>query len=74
MHCKLRIKQTPVLFANISVTTARIFMKFYVVVNDYLVNLSSEFHEDLCEVLNARAHVLSRVHTFTTCAFVHRSS
>ena len=40
--------------------------KFYVVVNYYLVTLSFKFHEDLCidartNVVNARAHVLSRV-------------
>ena len=32
-------------FANISVTKARIFMKFYVVVNYYLVSLNLNFIE-----------------------------
>ena len=42
---------------------ARIFMKFYVVVNYYLVSLSLEFHEDLC--INARTTVVNaRARTF----------
>ena len=46
-------------FANISTTKARIFMKFYVVVNFYLVSLSFKFHEDPCintlpQVVNTR--------------------
>ena len=46
-------------------------MKFCVVVNYYLVSLSLKFHEDPCinvrtPVVNARAHVLSRVRAFTT--------
>ena len=48
-------------------------MKFYVVVNYYLGSLSFKFHEDSCinaraRDVNARAHVLSRVRTFKTCA------
>ena len=53
-------------------------MKFYVVFKYYLVSLSFKFHEDPCiivrtRVVNARAHVLSRVRTFTNCvrAFMH---
>ena len=68
-------------FANISKRKARILMKFYVVVNYYLVISSLKFHEDLCintctPVVNARAHVLSRVRAFTTRAraFMHGSS
>ena len=68
-------------FANISATKAWIFIKFYMVVNYYLLSLSSKFHEDPCintrtGVVNARAHVLSLVRVFMTCAraFVHRSS
>ena len=58
-------------FANISPTKAPIIMKFCVVVNYYLVSLSLKFHEDPCinvrtPVVNARAHVLSRVRAFTT--------
>ena len=56
-------------------------MKFYVVVNYYLVSLSFKFHKDLCinaraRAVNARAHVLSQVRAFTNCAsaFVHGSS
>ena len=51
-------------FANISATEARILMKFYMVVNYYLVNLSLKFHEDPC--INARARVIiARPHDFS---------
>ena len=56
-------------------------MKFYMVVNYYLVSLSIKFHEDPCinaraRVSNVRAHVSSQVRTFTTHvrASMHRSS
>ena len=42
------IKKDQHCFANISATKARIFMKFYVVVNCYLVNLILKFHDDPC--------------------------
>ena len=50
---------------------ARIFIKFYMVVNYYLVRLGIKFHEDLCitaraQVVDVRVHVLSRVCAFTT--------
>ena len=35
-------------FANISTTEARILMKFYMVVNYYLVSLGFKFYEDPC--------------------------
>ena len=65
------IKEHQYCFANISLTKARIFMKFYMVVNYYLVNFSFKFHEDQCinactRVVNARAQVLLRVRAFTT--------
>ena len=67
-------------FANISPTKARIFMKFYVVVNHYLVSLSFKFHEDWCRneparVVNARTRDKMCARTFTTraCAFMHES-
>ena len=41
-------------FANISATEARIFMKFYVVVNYYLVSVDFKFHGDLCTTTCAR--------------------
>ena len=46
-------------------------MKFYMVVNYYLVNFSLKFHEDPCinpraRVVNARVHILLRVRMFTT--------
>ena len=48
-------------------------MKFFVVVIYYLVSFSFEFHDDpsinvSARVVNMRAHVLSRVCTFTTRA------
>ena len=43
-------------FANISGTKAQIFMKFYVVVNFYLVSLSLNFHKDSC--INARQNAV----------------
>ena len=43
---KLLITESQFQFVNISVTEARIFMKFYVVVNYYLVSLNFKFHED----------------------------
>ena len=46
IHRKLMITESQFYFANISATKARIFMKFYVVVNYYLVSLSFKFHED----------------------------
>ena len=67
------IKKYQYCFANISITKARIFMIFYVVVNYYLVSLSLKFHEDSCidartNVVNARVHVLSRVRVYDSCA------
>ena len=46
-------------------------MKFHMVVNYYLVNLSFKFHEDPCinaraRVINVRARDLSRARAFTT--------
>ena len=55
---------------------ARIFMKFYVVVNLYLVSLSFKFHED--PFVNARARSgntricdITCAHAFTTCARIY---
>ena len=68
-------------FANISKTKALIFMKFYVVVNYYLVSLSLIFNEDPCintrsRVVNMSGHVILRVRAFLTRAraFVQGSS
>ena len=41
-------------FAIISISKAWIFMKFYVVVNYYLVSLSLKFQEDPCTSAHAR--------------------
>ena len=56
-------------------------MKFYMVVNLYLVSLSIKFHEDPyinahARVVNVCAHVLSGVRALTTRAraFMHKSS
>ena len=67
-------------FANISATKARIFIKFYVVVNFYLVSLSLKFHED--PSVNARVRVetvrirditCARAFTTRARAFMHGS-
>ena len=55
IHWKSMIKKHQYCFANISATEARIFMKFYMVVNYYLVILCIKFHSDWC--INARARV-----------------
>ena len=55
---------------------AQIFIKFYVVINYYLVNLNSKFHEDLCSnahtpVVNARTRINAQIFMkFGT--FVHK--
>ena len=53
-------------------------MKFYVVVNYYLVSLSSKFNKNPCtnaraQVVNARTRDKTCARAFTTlaCAFVH---
>ena len=66
IHWKSMIKKHQYYFANISATKAWIFMKFYVVINYYLVGLYLKFHKDSCinaraRVVNARTHVLSRL-------------
>ena len=71
IHWKLKYSESQYCFANISAMEARIFMKFYMVVNYYLVGLYLKFHKDLCisacaRVVNARTHVLSQVCAFTT--------
>ena len=80
IHWKSMIKKHQYCFANISATKARIFMKFYVVVNYYLVIICIKFHSDSCinaraRVVKARAHVLSQLHAFTTrtCEFTTRT-
>ena len=57
IHWKSMIKKHQYCFANISATEARIFMKFYMVVNYYLVILCIKFHSDWC--INARARVVN---------------
>ena len=61
-------------------TEAQIFMKFYAVVNYYLVSLSFKFHEDRdsnarARVVNARTRDKTCARAFITrmCAFMHRS-
>ena len=44
-------------FVNISGTKAWIFMKFYMLVNYYLVSFSFKFHKNQCT--NARAQVVN---------------
>ena len=80
MPWKLKFSESQYYFANIYTMEARIFMKFYVVVNYYLVNLSLKFHKDPCKT--ARARVLNAHTCDITCtrafmtrarASVHRS-
>ena len=80
IHGKLKYSESQYCFANISATEARIFMKFYVVVNYYLVSLSFKFPEDMCinacaVVINARIRDITRSRAFTTRGHVsiHRS-
>ena len=72
------IKKHQYCFANISATKARINMKFYVVINYYLVSFYFKFHEYSCinapaRVVKVHAHDLLRVRTFATRvpAFMH---
>ena len=53
IHRKLMSTESQFYFANISATEAQIFMKFYMVINYYLVSVLIKFHEDPCT--NARA-------------------
>ena len=62
IHWKLKYSESRYRFANISATKVWIFMKFYMMVNYYLVNLTFKVHKDLftnarVRVVNARAHV-----------------
>ena len=70
------IKKHQYCFANISATKAQVFMKFYVMVNYYLVSICIKFHEDSCinartRVVQARVHVLLRMRVFTTRALIY---
>ena len=64
-------------FANISGTKARIFMKFYMVVNYYLVSLSFKFHDDpskntRARVVNVRTWVKNmRARAYSSCACIY---
>ena len=80
IHWKLKYSENQYCFAYISATEAWIFMKFYVVVNYYLVSLSFKFHEDPCinartQVVNARIRDITCARAFTTHApaFMHGS-
>ena len=80
IHRKLLITESQSYFANISATEARIFMKFYVVVNFYLVSLSFKFHENpfvnaRARGGNARIRDITCAHAFLTRAraFMHGS-
>ena len=80
IHWKLKYSESWYCFAKISATEARIFMKFYVVVNFYLVSLSFKFHEDpfvnaRARGGNARIRDITCAHAFLTRAraFMHGS-
>ena len=64
------IKKHQYCFTNIFVTKALIFMKFYVVVNYYLVSLSLKFHDDPC--INAPARVVNARTCNKSCARTDR--
>ena len=71
IHWKSTFKKHQYCFANISPTKARIFLKFYAVVNFYLVRWSFKFHEDSC--INActrvvKAHANARI--YNSCAHI----
>ena len=71
IHRKLLITESQFYFANISATEAWIFMKFYMVVNYYLVRLSFKFHPCINEsarVVNARNRDRTCARAFTTRA------
>ena len=81
IHWKLKYSESQYCFANISAMEARIFMKFYMVVNYYLLSLSLKFHGIPCTTARARvinAHTRDKTCTraFTTRlrAFIHGSS
>ena len=81
IHRKLMITESQFYFKNISATKARIFMKFYVVVNYYLMSLNFKFYDDPCidariRGENARTRDKSCARTFITFAraFMHGSS
>ena len=66
IHWELTVKKHQYCFANISGRKALISMKFYLVINYYLVSLCLKLQEDPCinaraRVVNARVHFLSRV-------------
>ena len=64
-HGKLKYSESRYCFANISAREARIFMKFVMVVNLYLVNLSFKFHKDPC--INMRTRVVNARIRDKTC-------
>ena len=81
IHRKLMITESQFYFTNISATKARIFMKFHVVVNHYLLILSLKLNEDPCtnelaQVVNPRTRDKTCECTFTTRvrSIVHQSS
>ena len=62
------IKKHQYCFANISATKARIFMKYYLVVNYYLASVSFKFHDHPC--IKACALAINRART---CLHVYNS-
>ena len=66
IHLKSKRSESQYCFANISATEARIFMKFYMVVNYYHVSFTFKFHGYLCT--NARARVINAHTRDKTCA------
>ena len=81
IHRKLMITESQFYFTNISATKARIFMKFYVVVNYYLMSLSFKFYDDPCidarirgENARTRDILCTRMITTRFGVFMHKYS
>ena len=75
------IKKHQNCFADIFATKARIFRKFYVVVNYYLVSISFKFHKGPCtnahvQFIKARTRdkTCARLFTIQARTYMHRSS
>ena len=71
IHRKLIITESQLYFANISLTKARIFMKF----ESYDHKIVVDHQKDLCEVINTCVHISLQVRVFSTHvrASLHRS-
>ena len=74
IHRKLMSTESQFYFANISATKAWILMKFYVVVNYYLVSLSIKLYDDPCINVRTCDKTCARAFTTRACAYMDESS